>query len=254
MIKPKLNRTQEALNAYLSTKTAAEESLDDVPARSMPGREMAKRQAKTALQGKMDEYLEAVSQRWGAVFVNGPDEAVKEFTNLAEELGPAISVNPHKSYQELAQVVNSAMRADRVVEPTQFAHLMSSYERMAKSVNKSHEAPILKYQSGTVAKDLNELAKHIRKVIVNSGSTVVPTTFLRKEIAEAGLKKRYDLGVMPVILPHADEVDEQILSQMFGGRIIKVNLEDKSVSKDLVANTFKELKQYYNRKTNQNNN
>ena len=244
-LKPNGNPIARLLQTYLTTKASAEENLDTVPMRSLPGRETARRIARTALEPARTAYVDALAQRWGAIFLSGPQESQGQFAALASELGPAVVVGARDLYRQLAGAIEGSMRTDRLVEPGQFSHLTAAFERVAKDLGAAHLAPVLKFKNGSVAKTPEALAGYVRQTIVESRGTGIVVAFFRRLIGQKATEIRYQSSVLPVIVTEADGVDLEVLSPLFGGRVVSVEISPEPLGENTVMDGLKALRAIY---------
>lgn len=213
--------------------------------RSLPGRETARRIARATLESTRLAYVDTLAQRWGAILLAGPKETQDAFATMASEVGPAVVVSARDFYRQLAKDVEGSMRTDRLIEPGQFSHLTAAYERAAKDLGLAHQAAILKFKNGNLAKTPEDLANYIRKTIVESKGANIVTAFVRRLAGQKAAEIRYQSSVLPVVVTEADGVDLEVLSPLFGGRVVSVELSAEPLGENTVMDALKALKALY---------
>jgi hypothetical protein len=210
---------------------------------SLPGREAARRAARAKLEPVRQTYVELLASRWGAIFVGGEKERANAFAILAVE-HPAVAVNAKEFYRTVAKAVEGSMRADRLIEPTQFAHISANLERLAKDLG-FNQTPTLKFRNGIVAKTVDDLALCIRTLIEDAGAGDIPRAYVRRQIGNKASEICYQQAVLPVVVVDADATDQTILSPLFRGRLVQVTLGDETPTQESTESAFKALKALY---------
>lgn len=228
------------LDLYKATKAEAEADIDSVGLwTARPGREMAKRQAQAELPNIVREYESALAERWGAMLVSSDDvERVAKFVEIA---GPSAAVVDIRDfYKQLASVIEPVMRRDRQFEPSQFAHLLSQFERVVKQLG-VNGAPVLRYTGAPILSDEAALAEHIRGLVNQQDGSRVVLAWIRRAIADAAFAMGYQRAALPVVVLGATENEHAGLKTLFDGRVVAVVL-DAPVDDAVVAEAFQALK------------
>lgn len=231
---------RELMDKIIYAKKMAALDIEEVPAKTRPGMQIAKRQAQNELAGLREVFSEYLHKSALAVFVSG--KYANDFVSLANQEDPDIlHVDLDDVYRRIADVVEPSMRQDREISPTQFSLMLGEYGAIGKSIGLT-SMPALKYRQDT-PRTKEALVTFIKNVVRESVGDELAIDTFRKNLLEKAESREYSRSVIPVLVTGATSVEEeQAVNKTCTKGSFSFTIEEEP-TKETVDEAFDKIKQ-----------
>jgi hypothetical protein len=217
--------------------------------RTRAGIEAAIKGAKERLLKLKNEYSATVQQNGVAIFLQGPADKVREFTNLVNEMGEAVTIDAEELYAEhFLPVLEASIGPSRAWNSNQVAIMHRLLAEVSKGLGVYLTRAMRLPADATLATKQDTL-NFIRQTIRTELGDEFNSQYLKRALAREGLKIRYMGLVAPVIITNASPEEAVGLGQMFGRGKATVTITDEDkVNKEFIAATFKNVQKQIKKK------
>lgn len=225
-------------------KQESEVSLVTVDPSLVPGRTTLRNQALQAYQETFAVLRAAIGNHAGGIFVVGPGAAA--FAALAEEEGPAITLDASRMYREVAEAWFSTVRVDKVFALDCLISFLNGLGSLLPPLGVARVPPpdFGKY-FGRKVESLQDAVDLSREIIRETVGDDLNGLYINHRLAEQAVLTGWDLAVIPVVLINTtlDEVKSKdgLFSGLFYGRNVGVAAKADVTKEDVLA-AFKSLR------------
>lgn len=241
MTSEKKNPLAELAHEIASLLPLANKDLDGVDLKSRASHENAKREAQDRLVELKKTFADTLRARQAAVFVDGTNTAVHDFTEIAQDEG-ALAVRADELYRKLASDIEPVMRRDRLIEPEQFAQLMRALYDVSRTMN-VQDFPQPSFVPGKILNTFDDIVAYVRETVRSAAGDQLNAVFLQNRISETALNIRYQKDIVPVIVTGALEQEVSGLAALFENRRIQLKLDnEEEITKETVSKALTALK------------
>lgn len=188
------------------------------------------------------EYATTVQQNGVAIFLQGPQDKVDQFTKLVNDQAEAVVVDAEELYtQRFLPVLEGSLGMSRTWSPTQTAIMHRLLAEVGKELN-VYLTRAMRLPASAVLPTKQDTLNFIRTTMRDEMGDDFNANYLKKSVAREGLKIRYMGAVAPVIVVNASAEETVGLGQLFGrGKAIVTINEDDVVNQEFIKTTFKNV-------------
>lgn len=223
---------KEIVEQIKALEPVASLDLETVPSRTLPGMQMAKRDAQEKIATLRDSYREQILNGLLGLFVTGP--GASEFARISETEDEIIVVHADELYQVLAAPAEAAMTTSREFGTSQFSHFLVAYGDAMSQIEVANP-PSPRFSDGVVLKTHDEVTAHVRNLVREVIGDAANREVLLRSIVKKGLALSYGKSVVPVVVLGVTEPEVEGLSSLFKKGVVNVQ-----TTADVTIETVKE--------------
>ncbi len=201
----------EQLRVYRET---LERDPDEVPARTRPGFENLRREAKDGIKGLTKEYGDKLYASSICFYPNGPEEKVTEFVAVAQQEAPSmIAVNARDLYTRLANSIWPSMEYKGQFTMDCYSSLVRELRYVAMDLDVAEIKPP-RYGEPFACSKFSELVEYVTKLVREAMGDDLNKLYLRKQIVDCAIENKLT-SALPIILIGAAPDEAKALGEEF---------------------------------------
>lgn len=228
------------LDDLLTAKQESEQTLYDVEPHLRPGRETLKNQALHRAQDLYATLRTILPASTGGIVVSGPGGL--KFSEIAENEGPALTLDVSEMYKRIAEVWFPTVRVDRRFALDCLPAFLEGVAKLLPSMGvRTIANPDFKDIFGRPVETFEEAVTLTREVMRATVGDDLNVLYLVNRLTEKVVEAEWDLAFVPVVLLNAsrEEVDGALFDQMFTN--VHVTAPENVEKNDVLA-AFKSLR------------
>lgn len=222
------------------TQKAADFVLENAERATRPGLTAAKNAATAKLPNLKNSYKESLIKSSFMIITTG--NLAQEFAELAKKSG-AVVVDCNKAYKSTVDRCEASLGRDRLFGLTQHQIVMSELRMIAseKDVQVKLPQPNL---NDTKCDSKSDVENMVKNTIKSSNGLNLVKMDVEDQAVNQALELGLDSKVIPVVvLNAAPEEQQDLLNQLFRGKGLLLNTDEKEeVNQQLVVKTFEQIK------------
>lgn len=238
----KKNELEELLNVITVTAKEASVNIDELPGPVRGGWTTRVAEARNALASLKNNYKAAALQNALGVFVSGPADKVKAYTDLVTAEREGIAINSQELFQVLTDEVEPQFGPSRQWSIDQSYRLRGAIHRALDGLG---IAEIMAPDTSSPAPMPDTVAtqKYIRDIIRAANGDDLNVLYLMHHVGERALAMGLSTTPVPVFMTDVPEAETQSLGKVFGtGTVLNLNLQESDeITKEFLNKSFQEL-------------
>ena len=238
----KMNQLPEQIQQININKTASEVSLVDVDFSLLPGRCALKNAALARYNEQMNELVASVGDYAGGMFVRGPGAVA--FTEIAEDEGPAITIDVTELYRLITTGWYSTVRQDGVFALDSLLSFQGAVGQILSQLGvRSIPIPEFGPYLGRVLSSFEDGVALTREIIRGTVMDDLLGLYIDFAVAHKIVREQWELNIVPVSLVNASqaEIEGELFQRLFSGHNIVVDTKPCPENNDVIV-AFRQLR------------
>ena len=234
---------EKILNRYLEAEKIANTDLSAWNVRTLPGMQMAQREACANMEKYLKEYKETIRQSAVTIFTSGTPADQTTFAEVASEKTKPLVFRADDLYLKLADEIRPSMGDRGVFGTTQLVQLMSKLASIAKDLEFGSVIPTPSLDI-TPCPDLDSLVTVIRNLTRQAAGDRLNALYIEDGVTKVAVAIRYIRNVPPVLITGATPEEQETLPELLFTHIsFKVPVDEKAVLPEAVLEAFTNIKE-----------
>lgn len=233
-------KTLEQLNEeILRVRPIAEQDVNELNPAIRGAWSVKINEAKTELQGLLNQYKQTLLNNGIAIFLKGDAETCWHLAKLAFAAGESLYADAGALYGRLADAVEPTFSEKRVWSTAQYHRLLWALREEMESIGLPELEP--PKQEEVVVSNRDACVEYVRRIVRAACGDSLNRQLIEKRVLDDALKIRYIGLTNPVMIMNATDEEMTGLGASFAkGRATAEVKSTDEINKDYLTKLFKE--------------